>query len=196
MDRFNELLITLRDKMGKEDFLKLKEHCRDVHIPKGTLEKKKNSYEIFVCLKELGKIKIDDTKLLEILLEKIGRKDLVNTDVMQYHQRARGEDCFTEGASSSKNPENLSETEFKQMLFDIAKEIREDELKSLKDICGDVHGLIPIGDIEKKEKAFDVFKCLLEVNKISVGNTKLLEKLLKSIKRNDLLKFVSPFSSK
>ncbi|XP_006817364.1 FAS-associated death domain protein-like [Saccoglossus kowalevskii] len=104
------------------------------------------------------------------------------------------EDHLTEGASSSTNPER--ETEFEKMLFDIAKEIRKDELKSLKHLCGDVHRLIPKGDLENKEKAFDVFQCLLEDNKISVGNTEWLEELLKSIRRKDLLKFVSPFSSK
>ncbi|XP_077867298.1 FAS-associated death domain protein-like [Saccoglossus kowalevskii] len=79
------MLITLRSKMGNEEFIKLKHYCHDVHIPKGTLETKENAYDIFVSLKELGKIRIDDTKLLEELLEKIGRTDLV-TIVEQYHQ--------------------------------------------------------------------------------------------------------------
>ncbi|XP_077865954.1 uncharacterized protein LOC144353231, partial [Saccoglossus kowalevskii] len=76
-ERFNEMLVTFHKKIGKAELTLLRQYCRDVHILKGTLETKENAYEIFACLKELGKITMDDTKLLEKLLEKIGRTDLV-----------------------------------------------------------------------------------------------------------------------
>ncbi|XP_077865239.1 FAS-associated death domain protein-like [Saccoglossus kowalevskii] len=79
------MLVTLCEKMGNDEFIKLKQRCHDVHIQKRTLETMNNAYDIFVCLKERGKITMDDTELLEELLEKIGRTDLVKV-VEQYHQ--------------------------------------------------------------------------------------------------------------
>ncbi|XP_077861455.1 uncharacterized protein LOC144341649 [Saccoglossus kowalevskii] len=83
--RFNDMLNKLSDKIGKDDLMKLKQHCHDVDIPKGTLETKPNAFHTILCLKELGKITINNTKLLEELLVRIGRADLA-TCVKQYHQ--------------------------------------------------------------------------------------------------------------
>uniref|UniRef100_A0ABM0LYX1 Uncharacterized protein LOC102800944 n=1 Tax=Saccoglossus kowalevskii TaxID=10224 RepID=A0ABM0LYX1_SACKO len=103
-------------------------------------------------------------------------------------------DHLTEGASSSKNP--ARETELRDMIFNIAKEMGEDDLKSLKERC-DVYQLIPKGDLEKNTDAYKVFESLREQSKISIDNTKLLEQLLRDIKRKDLVeKFVLPFTSK
>ncbi|XP_006819850.1 uncharacterized protein LOC102804095, partial [Saccoglossus kowalevskii] len=105
------------------------------------------------------------------------------------------EDRLTEGASSSKNPAVSRETELRNMLFHIAKELGEDDFKSLKEQC-DVYQLIPKGDLEKKTGAYKVFESLREQSKISIDNTKLLEQLLRNIMRNDLVeRFVSPFTS-
>nr|XP_002733781.1 PREDICTED: uncharacterized protein LOC100367918 [Saccoglossus kowalevskii] len=87
-ERFNDMLVTFHKKIGKDELTLLQQYCRDVHIQKGTLETKKNAYEIFVCLKELGKITLVNTKLLEELLVKIGRTDLV-TNVKKYHYTRR-----------------------------------------------------------------------------------------------------------
>ncbi|XP_077862667.1 caspase-8-like [Saccoglossus kowalevskii] len=105
-------------------------------------------------------------------------------------------DCLTGSVSSSKNPEDARETVFKKMIFDMAKEMGEDDLKSLKQLCR-VYQLIPKGDLEKKKTAHEVFECLREASKISVGNTDMLEKLLEDIKRNDLVEeFVVPFKKR
>ncbi|XP_077862075.1 uncharacterized protein LOC144343261, partial [Saccoglossus kowalevskii] len=99
-----------------------------------------------------------------------------------------------EGASSSKNPAVSGETEFREMLSKIAKEIGKDDLKSLKEEC-DVYLLIPKGDLEKRQSAYEVFQSLREQTEISVNNTKWLEKLLKNIRRHDLVeKYVLPFN--
>ncbi|XP_077864081.1 caspase-8-like, partial [Saccoglossus kowalevskii] len=96
-----------------------------------------------------------------------------------------------EGASSSKNPAFSRETEFRDMLFKIAEEIGEDDLKSLKEQCG-VLKFIPKGPLEKKKTASEVFESLRERTIISNDNTEKLEELLKRIGRNDLVKgFVS-----
>nr|XP_006813891.1 PREDICTED: uncharacterized protein LOC102807683 [Saccoglossus kowalevskii] len=102
------------------------------------------------------------------------------------------------GASSSTSPAVSREVEFGKMLIGIAEEIGKEELKKLKQLCGSVvYKLIPKGDLEKKETAFDVFQCLCEQTKISYDNTKWLEKLLNEIKRKDLVEtFVLPYLSK
>ncbi|XP_077866057.1 caspase-8-like, partial [Saccoglossus kowalevskii] len=96
-----------------------------------------------------------------------------------------------EGALSSKNPAVSREIEFRDMLFKIAEEIGEDDLKSLKEHSG-VLEFIPKGTLEKMKTASDVFESLREKNVISYHNTENLEELLKHIRRNDLVeRFVS-----
>ncbi|XP_077862832.1 caspase-8-like, partial [Saccoglossus kowalevskii] len=102
----------------------------------------------------------------------------------------------TEGASSSKKPVSRKK-EFGNMLFNLSKEIGKDELISLKRLCGSVYDLIPKGDLEKMEQAYDVFQFLREDMRIAIDNTELLEQLLKEIRRKDLVeKYIKPFVSK
>ncbi|XP_077866154.1 uncharacterized protein LOC144353439, partial [Saccoglossus kowalevskii] len=96
-------------------------------------------------------------------------------------------ECLSEGASSLKNSAVSTEEEFGMMLFNIANEIGEDEMKSMKDLCGNVYQWISKGDLEKKKRAFDVFQCLREQTIISIGKTEKLEQLLKNIGRQDLV---------
>ncbi|XP_077869314.1 uncharacterized protein LOC144360405 [Saccoglossus kowalevskii] len=79
--QFNDMLLTLNANIGEDEVIKLEKYCHGI-IPKRTLER--NAYGIFICLKEHGKITIDDTKFLKELLEKIGKTDLV-TIVEKYH---------------------------------------------------------------------------------------------------------------
>ncbi|XP_006820758.1 uncharacterized protein LOC102804713 [Saccoglossus kowalevskii] len=119
-----------------------------------------------------------------------------NVDANKPKKRKSG-NYLAEGASSSKSPLDSREAEFKKMLFDLAKEIGVDDLKSLKHLCGNVYGLIPKGDLEKREQANGVFQYLCEDNKISSDNTELLERLLTQIPRKDLVeKFIRPYLSK
>ncbi|XP_077866494.1 caspase-8-like [Saccoglossus kowalevskii] len=196
--RLRKLYKDIESSLDREEVDTIKLLLSDIQLPKCEKDRLTRAAAIFVRLEERGLIKPDDLKLLHIILTQINRTQLIATfitpcerDIVEILGRLK-ENRLAEGASSSVHREE----EFANMLFNLVKEIREDELISLKNLCGNVYELIPQGDLEKKKQAFEVFQYLRQISKISSYKTELLVRLLDQIHRNDLVeKFVKIYGS-
>ncbi|XP_078585313.1 uncharacterized protein LOC144867305 isoform X2 [Branchiostoma floridae x Branchiostoma japonicum] len=85
---FMQLLIRISDALSKKETADVKLYCMYL-IPKARIEKLKRPVEVFVKLKELGKIDQENLDFVEELLERMGRQDLIQ-DVLrpaQQHDR-------------------------------------------------------------------------------------------------------------
>ncbi|XP_078585854.1 uncharacterized protein LOC144867667 [Branchiostoma floridae x Branchiostoma japonicum] len=82
---FMQLLIRISDALSKKETADVKLYCMYL-IPGGRLQKLKRPVEVFVKLKELGKIDQENLDFVEELLERMGRQDLIR-DVLRPAQR-------------------------------------------------------------------------------------------------------------
>ncbi|XP_070556172.1 uncharacterized protein [Ptychodera flava] len=73
---FNNLLCDLADEITEDTFKEMIYRCSKT-IPKGKLQKYTSPFQLFTALTESGFMSENDTKMLEELLEKVGRRDLV-----------------------------------------------------------------------------------------------------------------------
>ncbi|KAK1159677.1 FAS-associated death domain protein-like [Acipenser oxyrinchus oxyrinchus] len=80
--------------------------------------------------------------------------------------------------------------EFLGLLYQISRSLDSENLKNLKFLCGRDIGK---KELEKISSGTDLFKNLMEQEKISIDNTGFLRFLLTSIKREDLLEKLENF---
>ncbi|XP_077864601.1 uncharacterized protein LOC144350117, partial [Saccoglossus kowalevskii] len=92
--------------------------------------------------------------------------------------------------TSSKDTTVTKNERFNDMLVTLNKEIGKDEWITMLQHCS---SWIPKATREKKENAYEIFKCLKERNKITIDDTKLLEELLVNIGRKDLVTIVEKY---
>ena len=79
---------------------------------------------------------------------------------------------------------------FRRFLERLSQEIEEDEFQGLKFL---LQGLIPLGHLEKCSKPRDLFSKMLQQGLLGEDNLDNLEKLLKDVKRLDLVKRVRAY---
>ncbi|XP_048041558.1 protein FADD [Megalobrama amblycephala] len=78
---------------------------------------------------------------------------------------------------------------FRAMLLAISDKLTEDNVVSLKFLCTDIGKK----KLEKINKGFDLFECLIERAQIGPDNTDLLRKLLKDIGQTVLIKIIEDY---
>ncbi|XP_078585947.1 uncharacterized protein LOC144867753 [Branchiostoma floridae x Branchiostoma japonicum] len=82
---FMQPLIRISDALSKKETADVKLYCMHL-IPKARVEKLKRPVEVFVKLKELGKIDQENLDFVEELLERMERQDLIQ-DVLRPAQQ-------------------------------------------------------------------------------------------------------------
>ncbi|XP_077866493.1 caspase-8-like [Saccoglossus kowalevskii] len=188
--RLIELYTNIESSLSHKEVKAIKLTLSDEELPKQEKANLDGAAEIFARLEEMGRIQANDLSLLRYLLTRINRKPLIDKYIKPFENDLAEERRKGKNVVPTKMEENCStdkEEEFGKMLFDISKEICEDELISMKRLCGAVYRLIPKGDLEKMKQAHDVFQFLREDTKISSDNTELLERLLEQIHRSNLI---------
>lgn len=78
---------------------------------------------------------------------------------------------------------------FRAMLLAISDKLTEDNVVSLKFLCTDIGKK----RLEKINKGFDLFECLIERAQIGPDNTDLLRKLLNDIGQTVLLEIIDNY---
>lgn len=78
---------------------------------------------------------------------------------------------------------------FRAMLLAISDKLTEENVVSLKFLCTDIGKK----RLEKINKGFDLFECLIERAQIGPDNTDLLRKLLKDIGQTVLIEIIEDY---
>eukprot|EP00058_Branchiostoma_floridae_P002463 XP_002587951.1 hypothetical protein BRAFLDRAFT_124881 [Branchiostoma floridae] len=109
---FMQLLIRISDALSKKETADVKLYCMYL-IPKARIEKLKRPVEVFVKLKELGKIDQENLDFVEELLERMGRQDLIQEILRPARQPDRevpeNPELQPSGREVPENPEDQPE---------------------------------------------------------------------------------------
>ncbi|XP_078665702.1 uncharacterized protein LOC144908067 [Branchiostoma floridae x Branchiostoma belcheri] len=100
-----QLLIRISDALNEKETADVKLYCIYL-LPRGRIEKFNRAVEIFIMLKHVGKIDLENVDFLEELLERMGRQDLIRNILRPFLPPDREIPENPELQPESPDPEN------------------------------------------------------------------------------------------